>query len=213
MVIAHSTGMLTAIGAGGSASLAPVVYNVGYIIGCLTGGKLVEVVGGRPALSLVNAVLLLALIPLATGAPLSVALLSLALVGATLGGAASLTPMLVARLYGVERVGAIYGKLNIAYGLGGLLAPWIAGVLYVRTGNYAAAIYLAIAVAAMGVAASLTIRSGRRGGPGRKLPGNPGMDRGEDQTGWERGTAQCESCSQMRARGEAGNMNGFAISH
>ena len=94
--------------------------------------------------------------------PLPVYFTAIGLVGATLGSIASLMPMLIARYYGVERVGSIYGKLNIAYGLGGLLAPWIAGVLYVNTGGYSLAILLAIAVAAIGVVSTLTIASPRR---------------------------------------------------
>jgi OFA family oxalate/formate antiporter-like MFS transporter len=162
MVIAHSTGILVAYGAGDLASYGPIVCNIGYIVGCLTGGKLAESLGGRGALTLVCIVLLVALVGLALAMPLAVYLIAIALVGASIGAVASLTPMLIAGYYGVARVGSIYGKLNIAYGLGGLLAPWIAGVLYVRTGGYGAAIFMGIAVAAIGLVASLTI------GPQRK---------------------------------------------
>jgi MFS family permease len=82
----------------------------------------------------------------------------------SLGGIASLMPMLIAGLYGVDRVGAIYGKLNIFYGLGGLLAPWIAGILFVQSGGYRQAIYLAIALALVGAIVSFTVDATRRKG-------------------------------------------------
>jgi hypothetical protein len=69
--------------------------------------------------------------------------------------------MIIGTFSGVARIGSIYGKLNFAYGVGGLLAPWIAGILYVRTGGYAPAIYLALATAIVGILAGLTIRGGR----------------------------------------------------
>lgn len=162
MVISHSTGILASLGASDLASYGPIACNIGYIVGCLTGGKLAESLGGRGALSFVGIVLLLALVGLALPMPFAVYLAAIAFTGASIGAVASLTPMLIAGHYGVERVGSIYGKLNIAYGLGGLLAPWIAGILYVQTGGYGAAIWLAIVVAAVGLAASLTITAQRQ---------------------------------------------------
>jgi MFS family permease len=164
MVVAHSTGILVAIGAGTAASLGPIVYNIGYIIGCLTGGKISEIIGGRLGLGFLNLLIAVAMPTLALSAPVPAALLALGLVGAALGGVASMMPMIIARFYGVERLGAIYGKLNIAYGLGGLIAPWIAGILYVRSGSYAGALYLGLGLATIGILVSLTIPSGARAG-------------------------------------------------
>jgi hypothetical protein len=160
MVVAQSTGLLIAVGAGAAATAGPITYNIGYIVGCLTGGKAAELIGGR-ALALLNVLLVAALLPLIAAAPIPVALASVAIVGGALGGVASATPMIIGTFYGVARIGSIYGKLNIAYGLGGRLAPWIAGILYVRTGGYAPAMYLALATAIVGILAGLTIRGGR----------------------------------------------------
>jgi MFS family permease len=157
MVVSHSTGILVANGDAASAWLGPVVYNFGYIVGCLLGGKLAELIGGRAGLAVINVVMLAALAPLALAAPTVVALLAIAAIGATLGGVASLMPMVVADRYGVSRVGDIYGKLNVAYGLGGLIAPWIAGVLFVSAGSYAPSLWLGVAVAVIGILASLSV--------------------------------------------------------
>ena len=162
MVISHSTGILASLGAGELATYGPVACNIGYIVGCLTGGKLEERLGGRGALTFVCVVLVVALGGLLLPMPFAGYLIAIALAGASIGSIASVMPMLIAGYYGVERVGTIYGKLNIAYGLGGLIAPWIAGVLYVRTGGYSTAILLGVAIAAVGVAASLTVGSQRK---------------------------------------------------
>ncbi|MEO8669442.1 MAG: MFS transporter, partial [Bauldia sp.] len=157
MVVSHSTGILSALGAADGAWLGPILYNLGYIGGSLTGGRLEQAVGGRVALTIINAAMIVALLPLAFTAPLPLALAALALIGATLGGVASVMPMVVSDRYGHGALGAVYGKLNVAYGLGGLIAPWLAGVLYVATGSYALAMWFGIALAAIGVAASLAV--------------------------------------------------------
>jgi MFS transporter, OFA family, oxalate/formate antiporter len=37
------------------------------------------------------------------------------------------------------QISPVCGKLMVSYGLAGLLAPWLTGILYVGTGGYAAA--------------------------------------------------------------------------
>lgn len=157
MIVSHSTGILVANGFASSAWLGPIVYNLGYIVGCLTGGRIEQAVGGRAGLTIINGAMVVALLPLAFVAPLGVALVAIAIIGFTLGGVASLMPMVVADRYGLGAIGAIYGKLNISYGLGGLIAPWLAGVLYVATGSYALSMWLGIALAVIGIAASLSV--------------------------------------------------------
>ena len=57
---------------------------------------------------------------------------------------------LVARLFPGGGVGAIYGTLSLAMGLGAGLGSWASGLLYEWTGSYIASFALAIAAALLG---------------------------------------------------------------
>jgi MFS family permease len=56
-------------------------------------------------------------------------------------------PMIVARYWGFERTGLIYGRLFTAWGCAAVLGPWIGGFLFDLTGDYRGALSAA-AVAA-----------------------------------------------------------------
>ena len=58
---------------------------------------------------------------------------------------------LVARLFPGGGVGAIYGTLSLAMGLGAGLGSWSSGLLYEWTGDYIASFALAIAAALLGL--------------------------------------------------------------
>lgn len=52
--------------------------------------------------------------------------------------------VLIAEQLGAERVGEIYGKLMLAYGLAGLIAPSLSGRIFAATGDYAGSRGLAL---------------------------------------------------------------------
>jgi predicted MFS family arabinose efflux permease len=58
----------------------------------------------------------------------------------------------IAVLFPGGGVGAIYGTLSLAMGLGAGLGSWLSGVLYELTGSYVASFALAIGGALMGLA-------------------------------------------------------------
>lgn len=130
---ASTTASLRALGISGMA--------VGSVIGRMGGGMIIDVVSAR---------LCLIVLPLATAAvvlgplidPTSVPLTFAALVscGLTYGLNAVALPVVTARIYGPDRMQSVYGTVFTAWGVGGILAPWLAGRLFDFTGGYAAAL-------------------------------------------------------------------------
>lgn len=106
--------------------------------------------GGGMIIDVVSARLCLIVLPLATAAvvlgplidPTSVPLTFAALVscGLTYGLNAVALPVVTARIYGPDRMQSVYGTVFTAWGVGGILAPWLAGRLFDFTGGYAAAL-------------------------------------------------------------------------
>lgn len=144
MVVSHSTGILQSKSiAAGSVELAPGAFTGGYIIGCLFGGKLVELLS--PRVALLSAILitvcgLVILLFAATG----IVLLGIAAIGAVFGSTASLMPVLIGAQYGTDRIGDVYGKLMVSYGAAGLIAPWATGYFYENFESYSVALGLSI---------------------------------------------------------------------
>ena len=68
-----------------------------------------------------------------------------AMYGLGYGSVPPLRPTIVADLFQGRGFGAIYGSVEISAGLGGLIAPWLAGYLYDTTNTYQLAFALAAA--------------------------------------------------------------------
>lgn len=66
---------------------------------------------------------------------------------------------MVATLFSGGGVGAIYGTLSLAMGLGAAIGSWTSGALYTLTGGYVASFVLAIAGALAGLATFWVVRS------------------------------------------------------
>ena len=87
-------------------------------------------------------------------APSSVAATFAALVacGLSYGINAVALPVICSRVFGPQKFGAAYGKVFTAWGLGGIVAPWLAGRLYDATGGYRAALIVSsVCLASSGV--------------------------------------------------------------
>jgi MFS family permease len=78
------------------------------------------------------------------GGPI-VLLLGLLISGVGYGWLAGAFPMIVARYWGIERVGLVYGRLFTSWGCAAVLGPWIGGWLFDISGGYG----LALAAAAL----------------------------------------------------------------
>jgi OFA family oxalate/formate antiporter-like MFS transporter len=157
-VVAHSTGIASANELPSRAvDLMPTSFMLGYLVGSLFGGKLVEWLTGWAALVVTStfAGIGLWLIDLTIAAA---ALAGAAAVGMAFGSSASLMPTLIGERYGPALIGAIYSKLMIAYGLAGLFAPWTAGLLFNATGSYRTTIILGIGMCVLAAALGLALR-------------------------------------------------------
>jgi nitrate/nitrite transporter NarK len=70
-------------------------------------------------------------------------------------------PIIVAMVAQLFRggVGAVYGTLSVAQGIGAGLGSWGSGLLYELTGSYIASFMLAACAAAVGMASFWVVRS------------------------------------------------------
>ena len=158
LVVSHSTGMAAAQGADARLTgLTPGAFTLGYVLGSFLAGKLVEMLSGRTMLLAFNLLSAtgLALFLLPASPLLLVAAMA---IGIVFGGSASLMPVLIGEQFGAARIGEIYGKLMLAYGAGGLIAPALSGAIFSATGGYGWSLALALALCAAGLVLGLTLR-------------------------------------------------------
>ncbi len=154
-VVSQAAAMATAAGLA-APGRAATALTLGYLAGSLFGASIAErgrerrVLIGLAGLAGAGALALLS-------AAAAVFLAGAASVGLAFGGAGAILPMLIGRRYGAAHIPAVYGRMILAYGLAGLAAPWIAGLLYAAQTSYAPMLAgcLGLAVAAMAVAALL----------------------------------------------------------
>ena len=158
MVVAHATGIFSARNLPQDVvGLAPGAFTFGYIVGSSAGAKLVEALSGIVTLMIANVVAGVGLVFLLVPAsPLM--LTGTVAIGMVFGGSASGMPVLIGELYGAEKIGDIYGKLMIAYGMAGLLAPWISGQFFSASGDYTISIGIGIAMCIAGVAIGFALK-------------------------------------------------------
>ncbi|MBN9235702.1 hypothetical protein QV13_06840 [Mesorhizobium hungaricum] len=133
------------------------ILTLGYLVGSLFGGYAARSLGSWRALLLASAVTALGLIFLSLATPAS-ALVGAACIGATFGSSASLMPTLIGELYGSERIGEIYGRLMISYGLAGLAGPWGSGVLYDTFGGYGPAVMTGLVACTISAVLAVSFR-------------------------------------------------------
>ena len=67
-------------------------------------------------------------------------------IGAAFGGTVSIFVMLFDIWYGSDKVGALFGRLNISYGIAGVTAPSFTGWIFTSHGDYDTAIMVGTAV-------------------------------------------------------------------
>lgn len=99
-----------------------------------------------------TALMALALVPSA-----AVAAAALALVGLSYGLLSGAYPAALGFYYGVHNYGRMLGRLITAWGVAGLLAPWLAGAVFDATGGYRPAVMLACAAAVVAFLVSIAL--------------------------------------------------------
>jgi MFS family permease len=141
MVLAHAAPLAASI-RDGDRNLAAAVALValGNAAGRLAGGWLSDRLRPRTLLCGAPAVNALALAAAVWFPTIDVLLVALFAVGVGYGCIAASLPAIVANAYGAARLARLYGKLFTAWGAAGLAAPYLGGVFFDRTGDYAIAI-------------------------------------------------------------------------
>ncbi len=64
--------------------------------------------------------------------------------GLGFGGRGVIVSAMAADVFGGKRFPVIYGAMNLAFGIGGPIGPWLGGYIYDRTGSYQLAFILSI---------------------------------------------------------------------
>ena len=151
VVIGHAATMMAAWGASADQTqFAPMLSSAGYVVGGLVGGVLVDALTGRRVLMGVGLVMGAFLLALFFAPGVVMGLAAIAAVGTAFGVLASAHPVTIAGYYGAAALPRVFGRIAIAYGLGGLLGPFSAGAIYDAEQHYGTAVILIAAIAFLG---------------------------------------------------------------
>ena len=161
MAIGHAAGIaLSKAASTDLATLAAIAIGIGSTVGGFFAGWLVD---RWPAsrfligLPLLSALALLGIS--ATGnAPATVVLL--ALIGFSYGSIIAIYPVVISNYFSVRGPQA-YGRVFIAWGFAGLVAPWSAGMIYDLRGGYELAMIIAAAIAILSACCVRIFRLGK----------------------------------------------------
>lgn len=155
--ISQAAAMAAAAGIG-LIGFAATALTLGYLAGSLLGAPLAERVGERIILLSLGLFLLAGSLAMLSGIQ-PMFLLGAALIGVTFGGSGSIMPVLLGMRYGAENISRLYGRMIIAYGLAGLVAPGLAGLLYESQRSYTPQLVLCAAMAILILCAVLILES------------------------------------------------------
>ena len=167
VVIGHAATIVASWGASaGQTQLAPMLASAGYVAGALGGGLLVDALTGRRVLAVVSLASGVFLLALFFVPGVAMGLTAICAVGVCFGVLATAHPITIAGYFGAAAMPRVYGRIALAYGVGGLLGPFSAGAIYDVEQQYGTVIVL-IAVLAFAAAASYAALPGRerRGAP------------------------------------------------
>ena len=152
-VIGHAATMVAAWGASaGETQFAPMLSSAGYVAGALVGGLLTDMLTGRRVLVGVGLVMGVFLLALFFAPGVVMGLTAIAAVGLAFGVLASANPVTVAGYYGTAALPRVFGRVALAYGLGGLLGPFSAGAIYDAEQHYGTTVILIAVLAFVGAA-------------------------------------------------------------
>ena len=152
-VIGHAATMTAEWGAsGGMTQFAPMLSSAGYVAGALVGGLLTDLLTGRRVLTGVGIVMGVFLLALYFAPGVVMGLAAIAAVGLAFGVLASAHPVTVAAYYGAAALPRVFGRIALAYGLGGLLGPFSAGAIYDADQHYGTVVILIAVLAFVGAA-------------------------------------------------------------
>ena len=165
MVLSQVASMVTAFGAGKSASLvATTGIAAGVAAARLLGGWLTDRLPVPVVAASAQAIALLGAIVLTVMPSPEVAILTLGLIGVGYGLISGVTVAAVASYWPKAEFGRIAGRVYIAWCLAAIALPVLAGRLYDLTGGYEVAVIVAGAANMFAVLVALTLPQQRRAG-------------------------------------------------
>jgi len=135
---------------------AATALTLGYLGGSLLGAPLAERAGERNILLFLGSLSLLGSLAMLIQSQ-AVLFLGATLIGMTFGGSGSIMPVLLGLRYGVANISRLYGRMIIAYGLAGLMAPGIAGLLFESAQSYGPLLGICAAMAALSIASTIVL--------------------------------------------------------
>ena len=151
MFISHGAALLHEQGLSiGDASWAPFSSNLGYVLGALFGGVVATRFPGRIVPLVFSVLSLLSAAAFLVPNFLVAQIAGLFFIGSAFGGTVSVFMMLFTMWFGVDKVGALFGRINIGYGLAGLLAPAVTGWLFTNMGGYTTPVMTSVALLLLG---------------------------------------------------------------
>lgn len=154
MAIAHAVGILRALEANQALAVAGAVcIAIGNALGGVLAGWLADRMPIRRLLMALPGLSTVALLVLAGSGSAPVALAAFTVVGFGYGAIIAAYPM-AAVYFGPSQAARIYGRIFTAWGTAGLLAPWLAGLIFDSTGGYSLALLSAAVVAVVSSASA-----------------------------------------------------------
>jgi MFS family permease len=111
------------------------------IFGRLAIGFLADRLGGKLTYILCIIPMAIALFGIATTESVLLIYLLLPLYGFSHGGHFTVAPFIIAENFGLEKLGAVFGKITFFGAIGAVTGPVFAGVIFDSTGNYKIAFY------------------------------------------------------------------------
>jgi OFA family oxalate/formate antiporter-like MFS transporter len=164
MAIGHATAIVMDRGGTPAMMVAGVMtIGAGNALGGVLAGYLVDKIPPRVTLAVLPGLSCVALVCLTLVVDAAVAVGVLASIGFCYGAIIAVYPAAVAAVFGLEHAPRVYGRVFTAWGLAGLLAPWLAGVIYDQTLTYSVAILVAATLGLVSAALGMSLPQIRGG--------------------------------------------------
>jgi len=126
----------------------------GFIAGLLLGYGVLRLLATLPLVSVAGLVLILA-----SSDAQSLVLIGLAFAGFSYGALIAIYPVAIAEHFGARASARIYGQVFTAWGLAGLVGPWVSGWLFDITGSYRWSLSFAILLSLVSCLVLVRLRS------------------------------------------------------
>lgn len=131
-------------------------------LGRLAWGSISDKIGRMRTVMLMFVVMIIAFVAvLPYASNFAVWLIGMCLVGFSFGGFLAVMPSITADFYGTAYLGANYGFLFTAYGISGVVAPFLIDYLKTSTGGFTTAMYIFAGLAVVGIVLAFTVRAPR----------------------------------------------------